>query len=63
MGPAILSQLFSDRFVQRMASCEPAARLLATRSASPSTSSRGTALLTMPSRSASSPVIISPVSR
>jgi hypothetical protein len=63
IGPAILSQLFSARLVQRMASCEPAARLSATRSASPRTWSRGTALLTRPIRSASAPVIISPVSR
>src|SRR6516162_3278340 len=37
IGPAILSQLFSARFVQRIAGCEPVARLSATRRASPST--------------------------
>jgi hypothetical protein len=62
-GPAVLSQLLSAFLVHLIASCDPVASTPAMRSASPSTSSRGSDLLTRPIRSASCPVTISPVIR
>ena len=63
IGPAARSQWLSERLVQRSASCGPAARRLATASASGSTCSAGTALLTSPISAAVRPSIRSPVSR
>ena len=63
MGPAMRSQLLSERLVQRIACWAPVASLSATSKALGSTSAGGTHRLTSPMRSASRPSTKSLVSR
>lgn len=63
IGCAVRYQWLRDRLVQLMALVGPAARTVATRSASVCTSASSTHLDTRPIRSASSPVSASQVSR
>ena len=62
-GPAMRSQLLSEYLVQRIAVCAPAASLRATSSAFACSSASSQASETRPMRSASSPLIVSQVSR